>query len=228
MGFYALAALAAYQGRRRSGLATLDAFAREVPAVRGDSNYHAIRADYLVGDGDLAGVRTEVSALQSLAPEVAAQQSVNLAWLGDLEGAAALARRLPAGSLLAETQAALAAWHRGDRKAALEGLRRVCARSPVLTWRVAPLYLLGELLVRGGHAAEGVLALRRFEELYVWRQMWRSWAWPRAQVLLGEALLGLGDHAGAAAALDRFLAAWRGAEPDAPLLAEARALRARA
>ena len=228
IGFYALAALQAYQGRRRAGYAMLDLFAREVPAVRADSNYHAIRADYLVGDEDVAGIREEIEELEVLDPRVAAEQAINLAWLGDLEGTAALQGRLPAGSMLAETVAALAAWHAGEHAAALDRLRRVCARSPVLTWRVAPLYLLGELLVRDRHDAEGVEALRRFEKLYVWRQMWRSWAWPRAQVLMGEALLRLGDRAGAVHALDTFLAAWRGAEEDAPLLAQARALHATA
>jgi tetratricopeptide (TPR) repeat protein len=225
MGYYALAALQAYQGRRRAGLATLDAFAREIPAVRSDSNYHAIRADYLVGDGDLAAVRAEVEALEALDPQVAAEQAVSLCWLGDVERAAALARRLPPGSPLAGTQAALAAWHGGAREAALEGLRRICARTPVLTWRVAPIYLLGELLLRDGRDAEGLEVLRRFEGLYVWRQMWRSWAWPRAQLLMTRALLRLGDRAGAACVLERLLGAWREAEPGEPLLAEVRALR---
>jgi tetratricopeptide (TPR) repeat protein len=228
MGFYALAALHAYQGRRRAGRAALDALAREIPAVRAESNYHALRADYLTGDGDLAGVHAEVEALLALDPRVAAEQAVNLAWLGDAGGAAALAERLPAGSVLADTHAALAAWHRGAREDGLARLRRVCARTPAMLWRVAPLYLLGELLVRGGHDAEGAEALRRFEGLYVWRQLWRSWAWPRALLRRAEALSRLGDRAGAAAALDRLLAAWSDAEPDAPLLADARALRARA
>ena len=228
MGFYAMAALEAYQGRRRAGLATLDQFAREVPAVRGEWNYHALRADYLVGDGDLAGVRAEVEALEALDPQVAAEQAVNLAWLGDVERATALASRLPATSMVAEMTAALVDWHRNRREAALAALCRVCARAPALAWRMAPLYALGDLLVRLGRDAEGVEALRRFEQLYVWRQIWRSWAWPHAQVRMGEALLRLGDPSGACHVLDRLLGAWREAEPDAPLLAEAQALRARA
>jgi tetratricopeptide (TPR) repeat protein len=226
MGFYALAALEAYQGRRRAGLATLDAFAREIPAARAESNYHALRADYLAGDGDLAGVRAEIECLESLDPHVAAEQAINLAWLGDVDGAVALASRLPAGSMLAETTAALAEWHRGRRDEAVAELRRVCARAPALLWRVAPLYLLGELLVHLRRDAEGVEALRRFERLYVWRQMWRSWAWPRSQVRMGEALLRLGDRDASRGVLDALLLAWRDAEADAPLLAEARALRA--
>ena len=228
MGFYALAALEAYQGRRRAGLAMLDALAREIPAVRAESNYHALRADYLVGDGDLSGIHAEIECLETLDPKVAAELAVNLAWLGDVDGAAPLASRLPPGSMLAETTAALTAWHLGRRDGAVAALHQVCARAPALLWRVAPLYLLGELLVRLGRDAEGLEALRRFEELYVWRQIWRSWAWPCSQVRKGEALLRLGDRDGARHVLEAFLLAWRHAEPDAPLLAEARALRARA
>ena len=224
MGFYGLAALQAYQGRRRDGLATLDAFAREVPAVRGDWNYHAVRADYLAGDGDVAGVLAAVEALRALEPRVAAEQAVNLAWLGALEAAAPLAATLPAGSLLGATHAALAAWHRGDRAAALAGLEAASARQPVLLMRVSPLYLLGELLVAEGRDAEAVAALRRFEGLYAWRQMWRSWAWPRSRLLLARALHRLGDGAGARQALAALFTAWRKAEPDAPLLLEAQAL----
>jgi len=228
MGFYALAGLEAYQGRRRAGAAMLDELARAIPAVRAESNYHAFRADYLVGDGDPGGVHEEIRSLEALDPQVAAEQAVNLAWLGDVEGAAALASRSPPGSILAQTAEALIAWHRGHREDAVGALGRVCARAPALLWRVAPLYLLGDLLVQLGRDAEGLEALRRFEELYLWRQMWRSWAWPQSQVRKGEALLRLGDREEARRVLDAFLVAWRDAEPETPLLAEARALRERA
>ena len=93
MGYYGLAALQAYQGRRRAGLALLDELAREVPAVRGDWNYHAVRADYLMGDDDLPGVRAAVAVLADLEPRAAAEHACSLAWLGDLPGAAALVAR---------------------------------------------------------------------------------------------------------------------------------------
>jgi hypothetical protein len=97
----------------------------------------------------------------------------------------------------------------------------------VLAWRLAPTYALGELAHRAGRPAEAIEALRRFRRLYAWRQMWRSWAWPRAQLILSEALASLGDLAGARAEVAVLLAAFTGAEPDAPLLGEARALAAR-
>lgn len=224
MGYYGLAALQAFQGRRRAGLAKLDELAREVPAVTRDWNYHAIRADYLVGGGDLDGVRAAVERVRAAEPRAAAEHAVSLAWLGDLEGAARLARGLQPGSVLDWTHTALAAWHRGDRDGALERLRATCARAPVVAWRVAPLYLLGELAHRAGRFAEAVEVLNRFERLYAWRQMWRSWAWPRSQLLLAEAHARLGDAAAARVPLARLLAAWSSAEPGAPLLEEARAL----
>lgn len=226
MGFYGLAALQAYQGRRRDGLATLDAFAREVPAVRADWNWHAVRADYLAGDGDAAGVRAAAEALGDLEARVAAEQAVTLAYLGDLDGAAPLAAALPQGSPLAEAHAALRAWHLGRRDEALSALAATCERAPVLLMRVAPVWLLAELLLLAGRDEAGVAALRRFEGLYCWRQMWRSWAWPRSRVLLAGALDRLGDREGARRALAQLFAAWRTAEPGAPLLAEARALQA--
>ncbi len=226
MGYYGLAALQAYQGRRRAGLALLDEMARELPALRGDWNYHAVRADYLLGDGDLQGIRAEVEELQGLEPRAAAEHAVSLAWLGDLDGAATLAARLPAGSVLAATCEALAAWHLGRRGEALDGLRAACARTPVFIWRVAPLHLLGELCAREGLHEEAAAALGRVQACYLWRQMWRSWAWPRGQLLLARSLLALDERAGAAAALDRLCSAWASAEPGAPLLDEARALRA--
>jgi tetratricopeptide (TPR) repeat protein len=227
MGYYGLAALEAFQGRRRGGLAMLEELAREVPAVLRDWNYHAIRADYLAGDGDLAGVRAAVERVRAADPRAAAEHAVSLAWLGDVEGAARLARELPSGSVLAATHAALAAWHGGDRDGALELLRATCRRTPVLAWRLAPLYVLGELAHRADRLEEAIEVLSRFERLYAWRQMWRSWAWPRSQFLLADAHARLGDPQAARAPLGRLLAAWSAAEPGAPLLEEARALQAR-
>ncbi len=227
MGYYGLAALHAFQGRRRAGLAMLEELAREVPAVLRDWHYHAVRADYLLGDGDLAGVEAAIERVGAADPRAAAEHAVSLAWLGALEPAARLGAGLPPGSVLADTTAALLAWHRGDREGALAGLRATCARTPVVAWRLAPLYALGELAHRAGRLEEAVDALTRFERLYTWRQMWRSWAWPRSQLLLADALFRLGDAAAARLPLRRLQAAWSSAESGTPLLEQARALAAR-
>ncbi len=224
IGFYALAALEAYRGRRRAGLGHLDALAAAIPEIAQDAHYHGVRADYLAGDGDPGPVRAEAEALLALDPRVAAELAPTLAWLGDLDGAAPLARRLPRGSVLSRTHEALVAWHRGDRDAALGLLRAVCADTPVSVWRGAPLWFLADLLAAAGRDAEAVEALVACDRLYVPRMMWRSWARPRGLVSLARARLRLGDRGGARAALDRFLAGWAEADPSDALLAEARAL----
>jgi hypothetical protein len=111
-----------------------------------------------------------------------------------------------------------------------EGLRRLAgaaAETPFSTWRVAPLFLYGDLAAEHGRDAEAAAALRRFQALYLPRMMWRAWAWPRSLLRLAQAEARLGHAAAAREALDRLEAAWREAEGDAPLLAEARALRRR-
>jgi tetratricopeptide (TPR) repeat protein len=225
IGFYALAALEAYRGRRRAGLAHLDALGEALPEIARDGHYHGVRADYLAGDGDPAPVRAEAEALLEVDPRMAAELAPTLAWLGDVEGAAPLARGLPRGSVLERTHDALVAWHRGDHDAALGLLRSVCADTPVSVWRIAPLWFLADLLGRAGRDAEAAEALLRCARLYVPRMMWRSWAHPRGLVLLARARLRLGDPDGARDALARFFEDWADADPAEALLAEARAIR---
>ncbi len=227
MGYYGLSALQAFQGRRRAGLALLEELGRELPAVQRDWHFHAVRADYLLGDGDLEGVQAAIERVGAADQRAAAEHAVSLAWLGALEPAERLAAGLPRGSVLADTTSALLSWHRGDREEAMAGLRATCARTPLVAWRLAPLYALGELAWRAGRLEEAVDALTRFERLYAWRQMWRSWAWPRSQLLLADAHHRLGSTVAARLPLARLLDAWTGAEAGAPLLEEARALAAR-
>lgn len=225
IGFYALAALEAYRGRRRAGLAHLEALARALPDVAQDAHYHAVRCDYLAGDGDPRPVREAAEPLLAIDPFMAAGVAPTLAWLGDVEGSARLARHLPEGSLLARTSRALLAWSAGDREGALARLAAVVADSPVSVWRLAPLWLLADLSWKAGDAAGAEDALDRLGRLYVPRMMWRSWVHPRGLVLLARLRAGRGDRDGAKAALDRLLEEWQGADPADPLLGEARALR---
>ena len=226
IGYYALAALEAYQGRHAAGLGYLDALRRQVPDVERDASYHAIRADSLAGGRDLDAVRREIDVLEQTDPFAAAEHAVTLAYLGDLARAEKLATRLRPGSALAETTRAVVAWRGGD-PGALEALRRASERSPVSVWRVAPLFLYGEAAARAGDDARAIGALERFQALYVPRMMWRSWAHPRSLVLLAGAYERSGAHGAARATLDRFFRAWKDADPSDPLLAEARAIRGR-
>jgi hypothetical protein len=56
---------------------------------------------------------------------------------------------------------------------------------------------------------------------------WRTWGLPDAQLLAAEALARRGDRAKARARVDQVLASWKSADPDLPMLARARELRAR-
>ena len=227
LGHYAVAALSAYQGRRRAGLAELDALRRELPAVATDAIYLGLRIDYLLGDGHPGAVWRELEALRAIDPRAAAQHAPELAWLGDGERAALLAADLPPDSLRAKTHAAIARWNRGETDAALEDLRAITDRMPASVWRLAPLYLYGDLAARAGRDREAIDALARFQAMYLPRMMWRSWAYPRSLVLVARSHERLGERDRAREALRKLFDAWEGAERDAPLLAEARALRAR-
>ena len=227
IGYYGLAALEAYRGRPRAGLAVLDRMASEIPELRNDAVYHAIRADYLLGTRDRAAIWAEVEIAHALDPHLAAEHAVSLAALGDLEHAELLARELPAGSELRETVAALVRFQRGERDAALEDLRRISSRAPIFSWRISPLFLLGERLVDAGHDAEAIDVLRRAQALYVPVAMWRSWAYPRSLLLVARASQRAGRVDEARQSVERLLSDWKDAEPDAPLLKEAVELRAR-
>jgi tetratricopeptide (TPR) repeat protein len=227
IGFYGLAAVEAYRGRRRAGLAFLDALLREIPSVDDDALYRAVRADYLAGGGDADAVFAEVERLRRIDPRAAAEHAVTLAWLGDLARADALARDLLPGSVLHATFLALVGWHRGERRAALDALRAVVSRTPVCVWRIAPVYLLAELASEAREDDLATEALERFRTLYVPRMMWRSWAHPRSLVLSAAIAARRGESEKAEASLARFEREWAGAEPGDPLVARANSVRER-
>ncbi len=228
IGYYALAALDAYQGRRRQGLERFDALVRDLGEEAADALFHSFRAHYLAGDGGPGPVWEEARGLLATDPNAAAAHAVSLAYLGDLEHAAELAVHLRPGSPREQTYQAVVVWQRGERGEALRRLREIAARSPFdADFGIAPAYLHGELAARAGADAESVEALLDFQTLFLPTMMWRSWAYPRSQVLAAASLERLGRHAEALEQVDRFLAHWQGADPRLPLLKEARALRAR-
>ncbi|HQR30493.1 MAG TPA: tetratricopeptide repeat protein [Anaeromyxobacteraceae bacterium] len=225
MGHYGLAAIEAYRGRPHAALAVLDALERLEPAVARDAVYRTVRADLLVGQGDAAAVWREVDAARGIDPHLAAEHAVSLAWMGDVEHARVLVRDLPADEPLARTTEALIRFREGDRESALAELGRISAATPAFTWRVAPLFLYGELLAESGRDAGAVDALRRSQALYVPLAMWRTWAFPMSLLLVARSSNRLGRREEALESVDRLLAGWSAAEPDQPILAEAKAIR---
>src|SRR5262249_59556081 len=115
---------------------------------------------------------------------------------------------------------------RGDVQGGLADLRKVAAAAPVLSGRVSPLFLYGDRLAAAGRDTEAVEVLRQADALYVPAAMWRSWAHPRSLYLLARSYHPLGRQDDARATIERLLQEWYHAEPDAPLIRDARRLAA--
>jgi hypothetical protein len=213
-----LAGLLAYQGRRREGLALLDAFRAD---GEGPSKGGTYRALWLLGGGrdQLLQARREVERLPDpRTAKGAAVVAAVLALRGEREAAEELAR----ARRVEEEEIVRVAleWRRGDRAGALARLQALEARDP------GHDLLLGEMMAEAGSDREAVAALRRFRAVPMDGAL-RSWAYPRSLFLVARSLERLGDRAGARSELAALLDLWRRADADQPLLAEARALRAR-
>jgi len=225
-GYYAQAALDAYQGRTRAGLKELDALVAAMPEHAHDANYVGLRLDYLMAYGSAGALRTDLDTLRSFAPSDAASFAASLAWLGDVAGAEELAKGIQPGSPRAEIARAVIAVRRGE-PGALDRLGGLVVKAPISVWRIAPLFLYADLAEEAGRLEDAAAAHRRLQSLYAARTMWRAWAFPRSLLALARIEAKLGRPAVARPLLDRLLAAFARAEPDHPVLLEARTLRAR-
>jgi eukaryotic-like serine/threonine-protein kinase len=241
---YALAHALAAQGRRTEALRLLDAIQRRSPddAVRRD--VRLVRAQHLAGDGDADGIWAEAKALLSENPAPATGDwcgrrfgaagscgagllAPYLAWFGDLGHARELASHLEPGSSHYQLFVAALDWREGRPDLARANLAAVESRDPLpFPAMIAPAFLRAEVAADEGLDSEAVEALRRFQRL-PFQPYWRSWAYPRSLFLLARSLERLGRRDEARAELDRLLRLWAHADPDLPLLKEARALRAR-
>ena len=222
-----LANVLATQGRRAEGRKVLDALASRLGPEPGDvAPLLYLRLVYDAGDDAPAQLWKEAGRLAAADPGRAADAAVFLAYLGDLEHAAALSGALPPGSSTAETYAAVVAWKKGDAVGAMARLRALDARSPLPRGVLPPSFLLAEVAASTGRDREAVEALRRYQSLWPLGPS-RSWAYPRSILLVSRSLERLGERERALREVDRLPALWRHADRGLGLLREARELRAR-
>jgi hypothetical protein len=156
-----------------------------------------------------------------------------LAYVGNVDRAASLLPDIPNTGLepgAREVTEAILSWRRDGPRAALPMLRRLARADPTSVMSLppeAPSWLAAECAVEVEPPAVAIEDLRRFQRFYYPLGLWRSWAYPRSLVLEARLLIALQRPTEARAALDRFDALRARADPDLPLLAEARALRSR-
>ncbi len=218
----------AYQGRWREALRMAEAPPGSLPepALVGAS----ARLDLLMADADPRRALEEVDRIEALTATAPARDRAMyraglagaVAWLGDDVRAAELLRQAPAAGPHTAMVEALRELHVGDRERGLARLRDL-ARSVDLESRASAWYTLLVEAERAGRDREVVEAAAALRALP--GGLWRSWGYPRSLVAEARALDRLGDRPRALAAVDRLLRLWRGADPDLPLLGEARALR---
>jgi hypothetical protein len=178
--------------------------------------------------GDAAGVRQILDEVRADSAEWAGSFASLLAYAGDAEGAMGLWPALERRPAERELLGALVTWRSAGAAEALPALRRLARgdpRAPADVPPEAPAWFAAEcaLQAEGGEAA--LADLHRFQRFHFPLGFWRAWAYPRSLVLEARLLDGLGRRDEARAALDRFGRLWRRADPDQPLLEEARSLR---
>jgi len=205
-----LAWLAAAQGRRREAL-------QAVPDD--DPSLHFYRAALLLGD--------EPGALWAECRQYRAPSrpylAIPLAYRGDLEHAAELAKGLEKGSPGEVVYRATLAWRRGAHAAAREALLALEKRDLLPPSTFAPSFLLGEMAAGSGDDAGAIEALERYRSLPYFG-IWQGWAWPRSLYLLARSHERLGHRRLALQRAEDLLELLRGADPGTAIAAEARAL----
>jgi tetratricopeptide (TPR) repeat protein len=213
----------AFQGRRHEALRMVDELPEgmlEKPGYK-----HVVRLELTMGDGPTEAVlreAREVAAAGMREPKLAAHYAVPLAVLGQLDAAATLAKDLPPPAR--RQYEAAVAWKRGDPEKALATLREL-AKLPLPELRSATLFLVAKIAAELGRDAEVVEAVQALRTTPGGH--WLSWAWPKALLLASTAHEHLGDRPKARAAVDEVLQILKHADPDLPLLSEARGMRGR-
>jgi eukaryotic-like serine/threonine-protein kinase len=220
--FKGLASIRALQGRRREGRHMLESLDRETPSPRAV----VFRIAYAMADGRVDVVRAERAQLRDLGPMRGGPIAAELAYAGDLGGAAEAARDLATGSIHDRAYRAVVQWRMGEASAAADRLGEIVSES---AWMSQELWFHAEALFDARRFAEAVKAMERYQHDPValeYTIIW-GWAYPKSLYLLARCHEELGEPEQAREEVEKLLALWKNADPDLPLLAEARALRAR-
>jgi len=222
-----LAPLLALHGRAREAREVFLA----VAPVEAGHQYEAWDATMLaylaLTGGNTAAARRSLETRQGPSPGEdprADREAWLVAWLGMDDQAAVRAQQLTPGSLSERQYAAIQALRSGRHADAAEILDDLARRSP----DIEPQFLLGLALTGAGRHAEALQAFEAVQArhpifaraaVYVFR--------PWADLLAAESLARLERRDEARARVTGWLATWRGADPDLPLLAQASALKRR-
>jgi tetratricopeptide (TPR) repeat protein/tRNA A-37 threonylcarbamoyl transferase component Bud32 len=208
--------------------------AKEVAAM-----YQAAAALREVESGDRERARAEARAAMKLAPnrDVRAIAALGLARAGDVVGAEKLAAQVdksfPLDTLVQRywlpTIRAAAALERKDPNRAIELLKATStielASPNNLSIFLCPAYLRGEAYLM---LHDGVRAAAEFQKFIDHRGLVVNFPWGAlARLGLARAYAMQGDTAKAKAAYQDFLTLWKDADPDIPILKEAKAEYAR-
>jgi hypothetical protein len=214
--------LLAVRGRQRDALSTLDAAAREVDGGKPSTQLQWNRTFLRGGTRDVARIAAEAREQFDAGVSFYICEAAMVADLGDPAGAEKLLAeatpellQTPCGRM---TRGVIR-WRRGDVAGALAELQSIEYGTD--------RFYLGKVLLDARRDGEAVAAFRSFGNRTSGWLTFFAWAYPQSLFYTAVALDRLGQGAEAGALLDRLLTLWNDADPDLPLLAEAKGMQAR-
>ncbi|HET9551746.1 MAG TPA: tetratricopeptide repeat protein, partial [Anaeromyxobacteraceae bacterium] len=222
---WSLAMILAGEGRQREALRVLDEAERTGEGFTA-SDHAYVRAVVAAATMEPAAVWREAAKAAASNSSDEPRLAVLLALLGDVTHAREIGAAARPGSVERDQLDALLVWRGGNPVAAQARLFAAEKRDPCPTAGLFPSHLLGEVASAAGDHRNVIGAAQRFGRLWP-GGYWFGWASSRMLLLSARAHAALGERAEARTEVDRLLARLRRADPDLPLLGEARALRAR-
>ena len=183
---------------------------------------------FLAPRRDLPGMQEIMDRTVAWSPASALSLAPALAYAGDAARARDLGEKHFAGGGTRRLIEALDTWRRQGAAAAFPSLRDVARGDPLSAEEgppEAPSWYAAECAFEASPDETALEALHRFQRFYYPLGQWRTWAYPRSLLLEARVLDRLGRPDEARAALARLEDLLSQADPDFPLLAEARSLR---